>query len=380
MGQSTTGEMSERELAIRDIERTRNEMGEIVNALEERLSPAHLKEQMADLKDSALEQVQDVKERLKADVRQEVETVKNEVRAATIGRVEHMVERASDNVRYAGTTVAGSVRDNPIPYAMIGLGVGWLIASSRRRASEDGYARIGGRTEQLDLPLSEAQKASSDEESGVGGRTFGSGPSYGDTYEDRARSYESGRVFDEEGDFEERRGSADEDDRSVVERGRERLGEAYERAHSGAAGLSREARTRADRARTRARRGAAHAREAGMARVREGEERIASFARDNPLALGAIVFAIGAAFGLALPRTGLEARVVGRSRQRVVGRLETAAKGALESIQEKAHTMHHHEGREDLRPEGAGGGQVEPGGDRVDYVGPDYAGPSRPIG
>ncbi len=336
MGQGTASPMNERDLAIRDIERTREEMGHIVDDLEARLSPAHLKQQMAGLKDEAIEQIQEAKEKLKADMRQEIQTVKNEVREATIGRMEHMVERASDNVRHAGTTVAGSVRDNPIPYAMIGLGVGWLIATSRRRAHERGYARIGDRTEQLDLPLDEAVEGSVDEGAGVGASAFAESGSF----EQGERSFSrGGRPLEGSGTFEE--------GESYVERGRERVGQAFEKAQSSASDITHGARERAEHVARRAKRRASQAREKGLARVRQGEERIGTMARENPLALGAVVFALGAAFGLALPRTRFESRMVGQSRKRVVDRLESATKGALESIQDKAHeSMHAQEERQ----------------------------------
>lgn len=363
MGQSTAIKVDERAAVVGEIEHTRNEMGEIVNAIEERLSPAHLKAQMQELKEEALVQIHDAKERLKADMRQEVVTVKSEVREATIGRMEHMVERASHRVRHAGTTVVGSVRENPIPFAMIGLGVGWLIASSRRHAGGSGYRRID-EGEQLELPASGlAEEATAFEE-----RSFAGGevPSYGEgvsSYEEGAPSYGEGVPSYGGHDAEGPEGRA-----------REAVGRAADRVRN----VTSQARGRAQDLAQRTRARAGRVREVGMERVHWGEERVGTFARENPPALGAILFAAGAAIGLALPRTGFESRIAGPSRQRLARKLESATKGAIESFQTKAQESLH-SGREQLRQgeQQARQAQSREGYDVAEQGTPGYTDPSR---
>jgi len=130
----------EKRAALREIETTRARMGEVVEEIEQRLSPAHFREQLQIMKEDALDQFRDAKERVKGEIRQEVTTVKEEMREATIGRMENMMHRTTAKVRRTGTSVVDAVRDNPLPLAMIGIGVGWLLASSRsdgRRGTED---------------------------------------------------------------------------------------------------------------------------------------------------------------------------------------------------------------------------------------------------
>ena len=85
-----------------EISDTQAELQQTVAEIQERLSPAHLKHQAADA----------------------VHEAATNVREATIGRVQHMVRG-----------------QNPIPYALIGVGAAWLLASSRssRRADGDDY-------------------------------------------------------------------------------------------------------------------------------------------------------------------------------------------------------------------------------------------------
>ncbi|HKU73315.1 MAG TPA: DUF3618 domain-containing protein [Pyrinomonadaceae bacterium] len=99
-----------------EIEDTRAEMSQTINEIQERLSPEHLMGQ-----------------------------VKETVREATIGKVEKVMERVGETIsgvtepalevagragtaiKDAGSSVADSVWRNPIPMALIGLGVGMLV-------------------------------------------------------------------------------------------------------------------------------------------------------------------------------------------------------------------------------------------------------------
>ncbi len=66
---------------------------------------------------------------------------------------------------------------------------------------------------------------------------------------------------------------------------------------------------------------------------------MSDFASENPLAVGAIAFAIGAAAGLVLPRTRTEDQLLGQARDALVDRLEGTAKETLGSVEEKARNV-----------------------------------------
>src|SRR5687767_8198844 len=96
-----------------DIEDTRAEMGQTLNEIQERLSPEHLMDQ-----------------------------VKETVREATIGKVERVMEkvnekisnvtepamdmmgRAGEKLKETGSAVGNVVYRNPVPFALMGLGLG----------------------------------------------------------------------------------------------------------------------------------------------------------------------------------------------------------------------------------------------------------------
>lgn len=70
------------------------------------------------------------------------DNVKDSIKAATIGRVSDMARHASDSVQRStngiANGIAGAVRDNPIPAAMIAIGLGWMFFNGRsNEASRD---------------------------------------------------------------------------------------------------------------------------------------------------------------------------------------------------------------------------------------------------
>ena len=89
--------------AIRaDIERTRERLGETVEALGAQLNPTHLKQR-----------------------------VKDSVREATIGRVQNMASTTRDRITGSSRDLAQHIRDNPLPAAVAAAGIGWLLFRAR---------------------------------------------------------------------------------------------------------------------------------------------------------------------------------------------------------------------------------------------------------
>jgi hypothetical protein len=106
----TTGRVNE----IRDeIAQTRVEMSETIEAIQERLSPSHLVAQAGD-------------------------TVRN---AATekVKQMANTAERAADRVM--DHPIVETMRSNPIPAAMLGIGAAWLIIKERSGSRDHGSDR-----------------------------------------------------------------------------------------------------------------------------------------------------------------------------------------------------------------------------------------------
>ena len=117
-GAGSTDEVSqdpEVERLVEDIEETRDEMTGTVEEIGDRLDPKNI---VADAKET--------------------------VRAATVGKVEEMANTAgevasdaTETVREAGSSVVEMITRNPVPAAMVGIGLGWLVMASRNESSRN---------------------------------------------------------------------------------------------------------------------------------------------------------------------------------------------------------------------------------------------------
>jgi hypothetical protein len=99
------GEERPEEIRV-EIEQTRVELSETIDAIQERLSPEHLKEQAT-----------------------------SAVREATVGKAEQAVSGATDTAKGVGATMLETIKQNPLPAALAGIGLGWLVLKSRSGGS-----------------------------------------------------------------------------------------------------------------------------------------------------------------------------------------------------------------------------------------------------
>ncbi len=324
-------------IAIRnDIERTRGQMASNVNAIEERLSPAHIKEQIAsvtagvtsdieqkvaELKESVVGGYHETKGHLKEDlgreirgarhmVSDEITHAKAAVREATVGRVEHMVHDARESVSEAGTSIIDTIKQNPIPAALIGVGLGWLLFGSRsssrtsRRAGTyaygGGYGYGDARDEGsfIDAPRRAARQ---------GQRALGSAvhtaadaaANVGHRVQDGASHLVDGA----QGAVHDMGEAVSHFTHDATDRIGSVAGEARQRGEQLARGAGRQ-----------------------VMRAERGAE---SFLRENPLAVGAVALAVGAAIGLSLPHTHVEDEWMGETKERLLHQAEGVAGDAI---------------------------------------------------
>lgn len=276
--------------AIRaDIERTRERLGETVEALGAQLNPTHLRQR-----------------------------VKDSVREATIGRVQHMASMTRERINETGRGLAQTIRDNPIPAAVAAAGIGWLLLNSRESRERPALRRAVRRRLADEMP---------DE-------------SY-EPYEGRALRTDVGDIADDvrEGarDLSER---VQETSQRAGERAqdvRERVAERAQEVRERVAERAHEARERiATRARS-ARRAIADTASGAGRRVREGARTTARAVEDrydeSPIGMGAVALAIGLVVGYTLPSTRGEGRFMGRARDRLVDRTRERVADARERVE-----------------------------------------------
>jgi ElaB/YqjD/DUF883 family membrane-anchored ribosome-binding protein len=225
-----------------EIERTRADMSETVDAIQERLSPENLKEQ-----------------------------AKDRVKEATVGRAQE-----------AGSGIVETIRANPLPAALTGIGLGWLLVSARRSAS--GQTRYRGRAYPYDYPP---------------------------RYEGRTTTTSGGTSVPSPGEALER--ARDRVDESATQ-AQDRASEAASQAQDRVSNLTHQARYQARRA-------------------SGGFERMV---RENPLAMGALAVGAGAALGLAIPQSTQEHEVMGEARDTFVEKAQEKAQDAQQRVQRVA--------------------------------------------
>jgi hypothetical protein len=232
--------------AIRaDIERTRERLGANVEALGAQLNPSNLKQR---LKDS--------------------------VREATIGKVQHMASNTTERITETGRGLAQVIRDNPLPAAVAAAGLGWLILSSREQRDTRRFYELGN-----------------------------SGESTKSTVRDTMHNV-AGTVADKAHDLTERAGDATQ---RVVEKAKEAGGLVAEKADAAVQSVQQ--------------------------RTRSGTRRLGNQFEDTPIGVGAVALALGLAVGMSVPATRKEAELMGDARDKLLDKTRERVAETTERVE-----------------------------------------------
>lgn len=286
-----------------------------------------------------------------AQIEREVEQTRNNV-ADTLDTLRHklqpgqmvdqVVGQVSDYVRSSGGTefvrnLGASVRDNPLPVALIGAGIAWLLMSGGKPAPrysydyEDDYGeprRIGsaGRVRMgMNDAISGTRQFLGDAAEAAGDMASRAKAAVTD-----AASRASSAVSDVVVEASSAVGGAVEQARSTVGDAASRLAstgsDVAERTGEATDGVRRTVRSYADQASDYA--------EDGVRRMRSQmpARSIEQIAEAQPLVFGALGLALGAALGAVLPKTDAEDRLMGEARDQVASRLGDTAREGLETV------------------------------------------------
>ena len=246
------------------IEETRKEMGETIDAIQERLSLSNISEQVSETVNSA------------------IESAKETAYDATIGKVVNFMKNVGDGV--SRSDALRIVRSNPFPLALIGLGAGLLVYQAYGRSkSGSGYGR--------------RQLAGRGENTGGSSRGLVS------------RTYDG--ISDRAGDAME---SVSEKANATYESVSGALSDAY----TGAGDVANRAYDRLGEYGTIA------------------HDKYDEYIEENPLAVGAVAMAVGAAVGFAIPSTRYEGQLMGQTREDVVQRVQDAAGTLVDKAKQAA--------------------------------------------
>ena len=72
-------------------------------------------------------------ERTRTDMSETVDTIQNKLSPRNLK--EQAKEQAKDTARGTGSTIMETIRDNPLPAALTGIGLGWLFVSARKQSA-----------------------------------------------------------------------------------------------------------------------------------------------------------------------------------------------------------------------------------------------------
>jgi ElaB/YqjD/DUF883 family membrane-anchored ribosome-binding protein len=270
--------------------------------------------------------------RSSAEIEREVENT----RARLTGTLEQLRDRATpgqlfeqvlDYAKQSGGTdfarnLAASVRDHPLPLLLIGAGIGWLMLSDRRGGGTSSDA--GHRQRALPPPSARDYPGS------VRVYPTGSQTAASDTGGPSATERASAAVSEAKDRVSEAAGSLRDSVSGAADRAGEAATSAYrsvaDAASSGSEGIGSGA-SSAAQAVADAGRGARDQ----LGQLGDGASRgLGWLVREQPLVLGAIGLAVGAAVGALLPGTETEDRLMGESRDDLAERARATAEEGLE--------------------------------------------------
>ena len=285
----------------------------------------------------------DARDGVKAEVHLAIDSAKRSIRSATIGRVEDIATKTGDLMNDSRDTLVDTIRANPLPAALAGVGIAWLFmnrSSSAKTRSGGGRAhdtRIHVATSGWDLDpaypggsndaLAGARAAAGKVGQQVAGAARGAADRAGSLAHDASEA--AGNVG-------------------------HRVTDAAGNALEGATDLAGRVATQTSHAASALAHGVhdaslsvAHgAEDAGQyvatgvkSQARRVEQGFHATLEENPLALGAAAIAIGALLGYALPRTHGEDALMGSARDEVLHRAGSAthdAAGFVGQLAEKS--------------------------------------------
>lgn len=261
-----------------EIEQTRAELGDTLDAIKEKLNPQVLMEQAKDtVREATIGRAQDA-------VGQAVDNVKETV-AGAADQAKAAVSSAGEATRGTGTMIIETIKENPMPAAITGLGLAWLWMSARQHHAAPSYPRRYtdqyGYTERPTAQL------------------------YGQNW-DRTGYQERG-MYEEPGPIDQAKASASRMAGQVQDQASQIGGQVQD--------------TMSDLG-SRAQYQARHA-----------SDQFGRMLQESPLAVGAIAMALGAGLALAMPMTPQENRLMGDARDQLVDKAQDAVQGVAQTAQ-----------------------------------------------
>ena len=279
------------------IEETRSNLGETIDAIQEKLSISNITDQ--------------VKDEVSDYVNTTIQTAKDSVYDATLGKVGNIMTYISKGLNEISDTKVGfAARQNPLAISLIGLGLGMLLVNgySKKRTTyryeadydydrENDY-ESEGRYDRRSLSSSKSSSRSRGSQ-GRGSNITG------------YVSNVAGQAYEGVSDTASKVGSTVTDAAGKVT---ETVGSYANQAYKQVGSLGTRAKDVAGSA----------------------QDQYEHYMEESPLAVGAVALALGAAVGLSIPSTRVENHLMGEARENLMYKASETAREAIDKVQQVA--------------------------------------------
>jgi len=318
---------SDPDVIVAEIEQTREAMSGTIETIGQLLDPSRLSEQAistasevteqavtaatevtaqareaaaevtVQARDAAIEVTRYAIDEAKAAVRELADQAKTSVRASTVGRIEEMATYTRSTAQAAQTDLVSLVRQNPIPAALAAISLGWLWShrsgdsTGPSYGSQSGYGSWDGTRSQYGSGMYGSDR--SQYGSGMYGSDGGGADVAGQARQMAGQMM--GQVQDRAGVIQEKAGQVQQQVGQIPGQIPMRAGQMQEQAQ-------------------------------GFWQMLES----------NPIAMGAVGVVVGGIVGMMLPETEQEQRLLGETRDQVIGSVQDVAGQTLQQVQNVA--------------------------------------------
>ncbi len=293
------------------IEETRSNLGDTINAIQERLSFSNISEQ--------------VKDEVSDHINSAITTAKDSVYDATIGKVGTFMTYIDKGMNDLSKTDMGrSASRNPVALSLIGLGLGMLLVNGFSSKKRSTYSYEREYDSDYDYDTTDSYRGRN--LSSRGGRSTietaqnkvsdAANTAYRGVSSAASSAYEG--VSDAAGTAYEGVSSAAG---TVSDTVTNVAGTVSDTVSSAASGAYKQVGNLGSKAKDAA---------------ESAQEQYEYYMDENPLAVGAVALALGAAVGMAFPSTKAENRLMGEKREQLLQKAEETAREAIGKVQQVA--------------------------------------------
>jgi len=331
-----------------DIEQKRNEMSHKINMIQERLDPNRLKEQAQET-----------------------------VRGAVSDGADAVVEYVRDNIGGFGYSVVDTIKRNPLPAALIGIGLGWLLVKSYSSPSSDwqgngdnyrqrynggrggnGYPQYSSRYSnqsgagqygnEYDLPAGAQYGA--DYRSNQSRYSYEAGGENGGQYQGGQTAYtsryapgsaegygEQSRLSQTAQYAQEKAGNALDQARDTAnqlsEQVQEKVANVVDKARDTAGQLTDQVQDTAQQTGDYVQQKVGQVRDQAQQTFQQTGRQVQQTAQQNPITFGIAALVAGALIGMALPETHVENQMLGETRDQLLDNAQSVAQDVKQRVQ-----------------------------------------------